>query len=122
MSKSKKTLVIGASTNPTRYSYLAMNRLQAAGHDAIPLGVKRGEVAGKSILKDPPMDHTIDTVTMYIGPEIQEEYHDYLLELRPRRIIFNPGTINPGFMKELEDAGIEVVDACTLVMLSTGEY
>lgn len=122
MSGSKKTLVVGASTNPSRYSYLAMHRLESAGHNAIPVGVKNGEVAGKTILKEPPSDDDIDTVTLYIGPDIQEEYHDYLLKLKPKRIIFNPGTVNPDLMEELEGEGIDVVEACTLVMLTTGEF
>lgn len=122
MGKSKRTLVIGASTNPMRYSYAAMHRLTSAGHEAIPVGVKRGEVAGKTILNEPPQLDDVDTVTLYIGPKIQESYHDYLLDLKPKRVIFNPGTINPPFMKELEDAGVEVIDACTLVILATGDY
>lgn len=122
MNPSKKTIVLGASTNPDRYSYMAMHRLTASGHEAIPVGVKKGEVAGKAILSDPPTSADIHTVTLYVGPQIQEQYRAYLLELKPKRVIFNPGTINPTLMRELEQSGVEVVDACTLVMLSTGEF
>lgn len=118
----KKTLVIGASDNPQRYSYLAMGRLRGKGHPVVAIGrklVRVGDVDIETTKKDFP---EVDTVTLYLSPRLQKEYYDYILSLHPRRIIFNPGTENP----ELEDLaqahGIEPLEACTLVLLSTGQY
>ncbi len=119
---SKKTLVIGASNNPSRYSYKAVVSLKEHGHEAIPLGIKRGEVDGLTILKGLPELDAINTVTLYVNPLAQKQYFDYIVNLKPERVIFNPGTEN----KELEDLcetnGIEPIEACTLVMLATNQY
>lgn len=115
-------MVIGASTNPTRYSYLAVNRLKEYNHEVIAVGIKKGEISGTPIENDRPIYRELDTVTLYIGPKVQQEYYDYLFDLAPKRVIFNPGTINYDLMQKLRDAKIEVVDACTLVMLSAGTY
>jgi predicted CoA-binding protein len=122
MINEKKTLVLGASENPSRYSYMAMNRLQAQKHPVIAVGRKDGEVAGMSISKSPVREEGIDTITLYLNPTHQKEYYDYILGLQPKRIIFNPGTENPELMKMARDKGIEPVVACTLVMLATGQY
>ena len=118
----KKTLVLGASENPSRYSNMAMLRLQQHGHPVVAVGKTGGSVNGMEILKTPPAADDIDTVTLYLNPDHQKAYYDYILSLHPRRIIFNPGTENP----ELEDMaaanGIKPVEACTLVMLGTGQY
>lgn len=121
---SPKTVVIGATTNPTRYAYIAAQRLRGAGKDFIPVGIKKGEVAGEEILdlRQRPEIADVDTVTLYIGPQNQEEWYDYILGLSPRRIIFNPGTENRELMDMARDRGIEVEAACTLVMLSVGTY
>lgn len=119
---SKKTLVLGASTNPSRYSYIAVNRLLQHGHEVVPVGIKKGEVGGLKIINDLPLFNDIDTITLYIGPQNQEGYYDYILNTKPKRVIFNPGTINPSFIERLEREKIEVMDACTLVMLSAGTY
>lgn len=118
----KKTLVLGASPNPSRYSFLAVRSLLRNGRDVVALGVKSGEIDGVPILKGKPDLYDIDTVTLYLNPSRQEEYYDYILGLEPNRIIFNPGTVNPVFMNMAESKGVEVVAACTLVMLSTGQY
>jgi predicted CoA-binding protein len=119
---SKKTLVVGASPDPSRYSNIAINMLREAGHPVIAIGKKEGEVAGVSIQKNPAHETDIDTVTLYINPTFQKSYYDYLLELKPNRIIFNPGTENPELVALAKQAGISTMDACTLVMLRTGQY
>lgn len=122
MENEKKTLVLGASQNPSRYSYLAMNRLKAHKHPVVAVGRREAEVAGIHISKSPVLEEGIDTVTLYLNPTHQKEYYDYILNLRPKRIIFNPGTENPELMKMAKEAGIEPVVACTLVMLAKGQY
>lgn len=121
----KKTLVLGASTNPSRYSYLASNRLVNAGHEIVPVGIKKGPVAGKEIINDISslsLDGDIDTITLYLGPQRQKEYYDFILSLKPKRIIFNPGTENHELSKLAREAEIETLNACTLVMLASGTY
>ncbi len=118
----KKTLVLGASNNPTRYSYAAVRRLKQLGLEVVPVGNKTGEVEGIPLVNGKPMIENVHTVTLYLNPQRQEDYYSYILSLNPKRIIFNPGTENPVFIKKAEEAGIEVVVACNLVMLATGEY
>jgi uncharacterized protein len=120
----KKTIVIGASANPGRYAYLAANMLAEYGHEVVPMGIKTGTVADKEILdlRKKPLVKDVDTVTLYIGPQHQPEWYDYLLSLRPKRIIFNPGTENAALEKLAEERGIEAVEACTLVMLRSNQY
>ncbi len=118
----KKTLIIGASPNPIRYAYKAANMLTRFNHEIINIGVKAGEVAGVNIEKPHHIYNDIDTITLYIGPALQEQYHDYVLATKPKRVIFNPGTENYEFEKLLNANGIEPVEACTLVLLSTGQY
>jgi predicted CoA-binding protein len=118
----KKTLVIGASTDPSRYAYLAANRLVSHKHEIELLGIKDGVVAGKEINTEKEKFEDIDTVTLYVNPQRQSEYFDYVADLKPRRVIFNPGTENPEFQCFLTEKGIEPIEACTLVMLSTGQY
>ncbi|MCF8245391.1 MAG: CoA-binding protein [Saprospiraceae bacterium] len=118
----KKTLVIGASTNPERYSYLAINALKKHGHEVVAIGRSEGEVNGVKIETDHPTFTDIDTVTMYVNISHQKEYYDYVLGLKPKRLIFNPGAENFDFMLRAKEAGIETHEACTLVMLSTGQF
>ncbi|MEZ4982619.1 MAG: CoA-binding protein [Saprospiraceae bacterium] len=118
----KKTVVLGATTNPTRYAYTAVNTLVRGGHETVPIGIKKGEVAGIEIINDTPDVEGVDTVTLYLGPDRQKEYYHYILSLKPKRIIFNPGTENPELVKLAEEQGIETVFGCTLVMLSIGNY
>jgi predicted CoA-binding protein len=119
---SKKTVVIGASTNPERYSYKATERLTAHGHEVVPVGLKEGEIHGLQIIKGMPAVEGTHTVTMYVGPQNQASYYDYIMGLNPKRVVFNPGTENPEFEAKLEAKGIEAIEACTLVMLSVGNY
>jgi predicted CoA-binding protein len=118
----KKTLVLGASPNPSRYSNIAVNRLTNHGHEVVPVGIRDGEIAGIEIIKGRPEVEGIDTVTLYLNPKRQEEYYDYILALNPKRIIFNPGTENPELSRLAREQGIETEIACTLVQLSIGEY
>lgn len=120
----KKTVIIGASTNPSRYSYIAAGMLKEFGHQIVPLGIRKGEIFGaeiQDIRARPKIDH-VDTVTLYIGPRHQPEWYDYILSLRPARVIFNPGTENAEFIHKIDDAGGEAIEACTLVMLRTGQF
>lgn len=118
----KRTLVIGASTNPSRYSHLAMYRLQGKEHPVVAIGLREGEVAGVMITSEKKAFKNIDTITLYIGAKHQPEYYQYVLSLRPRRVIFNPGTLNPEFSEILKENDVEVLIACTLVLLSTNQY
>lgn len=118
----KKTLVIGASENPSRYANIAINRLVSYNHPVVALGLREGEVAGVPIETGEPQFKDIDTVTLYLGPPRQPQYYDYILSLDPQRVIFNPGTENPEFYKLLRDKGVEVEVACTLVLLATSQY
>lgn len=120
----KKTLILGASTNPDRYAYIAAQDLQKYSHDFVLLGIKKGQVLGKEILTGKPNleQASIDTVTLYIGPKHQPEWYEYLLALKPKRIIFNPGTENQELETLAQEQGIETLEACTLVMLATGQY
>ncbi|MBT8326037.1 MAG: CoA-binding protein [Winogradskyella sp.] len=122
MKKSKKTLVFGASTNPSRYSYLAIERLVANGHEVKAFGIREGEVHGVKIDTDLKPYADIDTITLYINPTRQKDYYDYLVSLQPKRIIFNPGTENPEFFQRLQNQNIYYEVACNLVMLSTNQY
>lgn len=122
MREKKKTLVLGASDNPNRYSYLALQRLRAAGHPVVGIGRKPGQVGDVAITKDKLATSDIDTVTLYLNPQHQQEYYDYILSLHPERIIFNPGTENDELASKAREQGIETLHACTLVMLSTNQY
>ncbi|WP_421941086.1 CoA-binding protein [Pedobacter sp.] len=118
----KKTLIIGASPDPNRYAYKAAHMLTRFNHEIVNVGIKKGAVAGVEIEKQGTIHHDIDTITLYIGPPLQAQYHDYILETKPKRVIFNPGTENYALEKLLDQHGIEPVEACTLVLLSTGQY
>lgn len=118
----KKTVVLGASANPDRYSFLAVNKLRAFKHPVVAIGKRAGSVGDTPILTAPEPQHGVDTVTLYLNPTNQQPYYDYILGLKPQRIIFNPGTENPELMRKAREQGIEPVVACTLVMLSAGMY
>ncbi|MDF2159292.1 CoA-binding protein [Algoriphagus sp. CAU 1675] len=124
MFEKKITLIVGATTNPSRYAYAAAEMFHERGMDFIPMGIKQGTVFGKEILdlRTKPELKNIHTITLYIGPANQAEWIDYLISLKPKRIIFNPGTENPEFYRKARFSGIEVLPACNLVMLSTGQY
>ncbi len=118
----KKTLILGASTNPSRYSNIASKRLTQHQHETILLGKSEGYIAGLTIQTGFPQLSNIHTVTMYLNANKQQQYYDYLLKLAPKRIIFNPGSENPELAKIAKSKGIEIIEACTLVMLSVGNY
>lgn len=118
----KKTLIIGASTNNERYSYKAAHKLIEKGHQIVNIGLKSGEVAGVKIEKPGAPYQDIDTITLYIGTALQVGYYDYIINTKPKRVIFNPGTENEELEQLLTTHGIEPVEACTLVLLSIGQY
>jgi predicted CoA-binding protein len=118
----KKTLILGASTNPERYAYLAAHRLVENGHSIVNIGVKAGVVAGVPIELAHEVYSDIDTITLYLGPDNQAPYYNYILQTKPKRVIFNPGTENPDLEKLLKIRGIEFTKACTLVLLASGQY
>jgi predicted CoA-binding protein len=116
------TLVIGASTNPNRYSNIAIKRLVDKKVKVVALGLKKGSVLGVPIDDEKIAHKNIDTITLYLNPKRQEEYYKYIIGLQPRRVIFNPGTENMDFVKLLKETSIESEIACTLVLLSTNQY
>lgn len=122
--KPKLTLVVGATDNPERYAYLAAEMLQNKGFDFIPIGIKKGKVLGKEILdlRQVPDLKEIHTITLYLGPQNQSEWINYLIGLKPARILFNPGTENPLFFQKATETGIDAQNVCTLVMLTTGQF
>lgn len=118
----KKTLIIGASPDPDRYAYKAAHMLTSRGHEIVNIGIKKGEVAGVTIEKPDTIYQDIDTITLYIGPATQPQYFDYIVATKPKRVIFNPGTENQTLEELLDKHQIEYTEACTLVLLSTGQY
>jgi predicted CoA-binding protein len=118
----KKTLIIGATPDTGRYANLAANRLVGHGHTIVNVGIKTGEVAGVPIEKPEIIHNDIDTVTLYVGPQNQPPLYDYILNTNPKRIIFNPGTENSELQRLANQKGIETEYACTLVLLSIGQY
>ena len=119
---SKKTLVLGASDNPSPYSYLAIQRLRSHGHPVAAIGRKQTVVNDVTVEKEEKPFNDIDTVTLYLNPQNQQQYYNYILSLHPKRIIFNPGTENDELAALAKEKGIETKEACTLVMLSTNQY
>lgn len=118
----KRTVIIGASPNADRYAYKATISLKKHGHSVFPIGIKKGEIMGEAILTGQPALTNIDTVTLYVGPQNQAGWYDYIIGLKPKRIIFNPGTENNTLQELAHKNGIETLEACTLVMLSIGDY
>lgn len=122
MSKEKTTVVLGASSNPGRYSYLAINKLRRYGHPVVAIGKRKGKVEDVEIQTDHLPVADVDTITLYLNPNNQKEYYDYIMDLNPKRIIFNPGTENDELIRHARENNIEPVIGCTLVMLSVGTY
>ena len=122
MWKNKPTVIIGASPNTDRYSYKATISLQQHNHTVYPIGIKNGKINDLDIITNKPTLENIDTVTLYVGPDNQPAWFDYIFSLNPKRIIFNPGTENAEFEALAESKGIETLQACTLVLLSINQY
>jgi len=122
MQQSKKTLVLGASANPSRYSYLAIDRLRAHEHPVVAIGKREGKVNDVDVITAHPVLQNIDTITLYLNKNNQKQYYDYILSLHPKRIIFNPGAENDELFALAKQQGIQPMEACTLVLLSTGQY
>ena len=118
----KHTVVIGAAPESEKYSYKAVTDLKNGGHTVYAIGIKQGNINGVDILTDRPPIENIDTVTLYIGAGRQADWKDYILSMNPKRVIFNPGTENPALEAELKAKGLECIQACTLVMISIGNY
>lgn len=118
----KKTLVLGASENPSRYSNMAIKRLRAHGHEVVAIGRRKGKVTDVEILEKKADIQNVDTVTIYMNEQNQKEFEDYIISLKPKRIIFNPGAENYNLLLKAKRAGIQPVEACTLVMLNTSQY
>ncbi|UWX54031.1 CoA-binding protein [Maribacter litopenaei] len=118
----KTTLVFGASLKPNRYSNLVIHRLMGNGIDTEAYGLRAGEIGGVQVKTNLEQFQNIHTITLYINPVRQEEYYDSIIDLAPKRVIFNPGTENPDFQGLLEANGIKAEVACTLVLLATGQY
>ena len=123
MTKSiSKTLVIGASENPARYANKAVKMLRSHNQEVLAVGLRQGKILDVSIDTQWPENETIDTITLYIGPQRQRQYFDKILNSNPKRIIFNPGTENPELINLAQNAGIATIIDCTLVMLQSGRY
>jgi len=122
MNEKKKTLVLGASENPSRYSYLALQRLQSNEHPVVAIGKRKGFVGNVAIETEKKEWTDVDTITLYLNPANQKQYYDYIVSLHPKRIIFNPGAENNELAEMASRKGIQPVEACTLVMLATNQY
>ena len=117
-----KTLVLGATPNPARYAYKAVHQLLNKKIEVVPMGIKEGVIASIPIVSVNEQQENIHTVSLYVGAARQEDYYDFIINLAPKRVIFNPGTENPQFAQKLNKAGIFWENACTLVLLSTNQY
>lgn len=120
--KKKKTLVLGASLKPDRYSNFVINRLNNNGYDVVAFGMVKGMVNGISISTDLVLYKDVHTISLYLNANRQKQYYNYIVELKPDRVIFNPGTENPELYKILRENEIVFEVACTLVLLSTNQY
>ena len=118
----KKTVVLGASENPERYSFIAVTRLNEKQHPVVAVGLKEGKIGDIKILSGTPHIDNVHTITLYLNLQRQKLFYDYILSLNPKRIIFNPGAENPELEEMAASKGIDVVEGCTLVMLSTGSF
>jgi hypothetical protein len=117
-----KTLVFGASLKPHRYSNLVVKRLIEHGIETVAFGQKTGVIGPVKVTDHLSGIENIHTITLYLGPANQPEYYQDILKLKPKRVIFNPGTENPELYRLLEETGIIAMEACTLVLLATDQY
>ena len=118
----KTTLVLGASINPSRYSNLAINKLRRYDHPVVAIGKRNGMIGDTPVETNTRKIDDLDTITLYINPNNQKQYYQYIMDLKPRRLIFNPGTENEELADMARKEGIQPLEACTLVLLSTGQY
>ncbi|MFT4850623.1 MAG: putative CoA-binding protein [Sediminicola sp.] len=118
----KKTLVLGASLNPSRYSNMAIKRLVNNKYEVVAIGLREGNVAKIEITKEKKLFEGIHSITLYLNPQRQKDYYNYIVSLNPSRVIFNPGTENPELYQILKENNIESEVACTLVLLGTNQY
>lgn len=118
----KKVMVLGASPNTRRFSHICVRTLLEQGYSVVPIGKRKGRINGEEIVTDKPSVDDLHTVTLYLGAQNQESYYQYILDLQPERIIFNPGAENPHFARMAKEQGIEVVESCTLLMLNSGNF
>lgn len=123
----KKTIILGASNKPERYSYLALNKLKQHQHPVILIHPSLEEIDGHKVLPtlkdvDLTKEGGIDTITLYVSPKLLQPLIQEIIKVKPKRVIFNPGTELPETYKELEKNGIEVLEACTLVLLNTDQF
>jgi predicted CoA-binding protein len=118
----KHTLVLGASLNPSRYSNICINELVEYNFPISAVGLRKGNVAGVEIQTGQPEIDGVHTITLYLGPQNQSQYYDYILNLHPNRLIFNPGTWNPELADLAGNSGILVESKCTLMMISGGYF
>lgn len=118
----KNVLVLGASTNSSRFSYLAIKKLLRFGHEVYAIATRPGNIDDVTFETEMIEYQNIDTVTLYLSATNQQSYYDYILKLKPERVIFNPGTENPELEKLLNENQIEAVHNCTLVMLDAGIF
>ncbi len=118
----QKVMVLGASPNKHRFSNSCVKSLMRYGYEVVPVGIREGEIAGKPIQLNRPQIKDVDTITIYLNAKHQEDYYDYIFNLRPRRIIFNPGAENPELMEKARKKDIEAVENCTLIMLNSGDF
>ena len=117
-----KTLVIGASPNPLRYSHKAVKKLRACSIDVVAIGKRETTIEDVPVVKEKVQIDDLHTVTLYLNAQNQEEYLDYIISQKPKRIIFNPGTFNQKLIDLATEAGIETIEDCTLVMLASDDY
>ena len=122
MQESKRTLVIGATPKMDRYGFKATQLLQDYDHEVIPYGIKKGTIGTLEIRNQWPEKELFDTITLYINPKLQEQYNQKIIDLKPKRIIFNPGTENEKLVRMAQKKGIQTLNACTLVLLRTNQY
>jgi len=118
----KSTLVIGASLKESRYSNICVKTLVSGQFPVTALGIREGMIDQVSVQTGFPELTNIHTVTLYMGPDNQKSWYQYILDLNPERVVFNPGTENPEFENLLTSAGIEVTEDCTIMMVQGGRF
>ncbi len=123
MSNKQNVLIVGASEKPDRYANKAMKALLEKGHEVVLLNPRLSTIDGRQVYQAPAaVKETIDTITVYVGPDKIAGLADELIKLKPQRVIFNPGSESEIAISQFSDNGIKVIRGCTLVMLATGQF